>query len=57
MLSIKAVGTQKHDKMTKSVSSRVSIPVMSRTFVQNMSSCFDGIRHARTFEVFIGEES
>ena len=51
------VGTQKHDKMTKSVSSRILIPVISHTFIQNVSSCFDRIRLARILEVFVGEES
>jgi len=51
------VSTQKHDKMTKSISSRVPIPVMSHIFMQNVSPCFDRIRPARTFEVFVEEES
>ena len=51
------VGIQKHDEMTKSVSSRIPIPIMSRIFVQNVSSCFNRIRPAGILEVFVGEES
>jgi len=46
-LSIKAkakgLALKEHDKIIKQISSRVPIPIMSHTFIQNVPSCLDRI--------------
>ena len=51
------ISTQKHDKVTKWISSRVPIPIVSCTFMKYVSSCLNRIGPARTFEIIIREKS
>ena len=37
------VSTQKHDKVTERISSRIPIPIMSHTFMKNVPSCLNRV--------------
>ena len=50
------ISYQEHDEMIKQISSWVPIPIMSCTFVKNVSSWFDRIVSTWTFEFFIREK-
>jgi len=59
-LSVKAKASGlalKNMKMTESVSSGVPISVVSRTFVKNVSSCFDWVVPTGTLEIFLRKKS
>ena len=50
------ISTQKHDEVTEQISSRVPVPIVSRTFMKYVSSCLDRVGSTRTLEIFVREK-